>query len=173
MGDVVDRLVAMRIRSSYMPVGSPRLRPLLASRVPVSGSLARAARSAGVSPSRITVADHDELVACAFGLLRPQILISNATLAALTHAELQAVLAHEDHRVRRSDPLRVALAQITAGGLFMIPIIEDIRRHFVLTMELEAERSAISRASGLRSLAFVASMAALLGLLTMLPPMMS
>ncbi len=77
------------------------------------------------------------------GGLTPSILVSAGLVSELSPDELVAVLAHEEHHVRRRDPLRRAMQQAVADVLFWLPVVEwwaDRRRE---VSELAADRAAI------------------------------
>ncbi len=140
-------VIAAAVRITLIHVRTQRrLRPLLAGRCETPADVKIAAASAGVRPQQLVYAQNEELIAWAFGLVRPRVLISSAAVYGLTMAELRAVLSHEAHHLKRLDPLRMLLAHIAAAGLFMVPVIEDLRRHFVLTAELAADRAALASA---------------------------
>src|SRR5712691_10896180 len=77
------------------------------------------------------------------GGFTPSILVSAGLVSELSGDELVAVLAHEQHHVRRYDPLRRAMQQAMAEVLFWLPVIDwwaDRRRE---ASELAADRAAI------------------------------
>ena len=85
-------------------------------------------------------------VAFCRGGLRPSILVSVGLVSELSTDELVAVLAHEQHHVRRGDPLRRAMQQAMAEVLFWLPVVHwwaDRRRE---ASELVADRAAMRRA---------------------------
>jgi bla regulator protein blaR1 len=96
----------------------------------------------------------DEVEAFCAGLLRPQIYVSTAALAALSGTELVAVLAHERHHRRRRDPLRIALGRVVARGLFFLPGARLLNERYCALAELAADDFAVeSQAGGSRALA--------------------
>ena len=127
------------------------LRQLTPSVERIPGELERAAAEAGLG-NAIEIADTDELIAFTYGLHRPRILLSTGALAALSRAELAAVLAHEAHHVRRRDPLRVYLAEVASRAFALVPLLGAIARYFVESTELAADRHAMTHA-GRRPLA--------------------
>lgn len=113
--------------------------------------LERPAAEAGLG-NGIEVAVTNELIAFTYGLRRPRVLLSTGALAALSRAELTAVLAHEAHHVRRLDPLRVYLAEVASRAFALVPLLGEIAQYFVESTELAADRHAMTRA-GRRPLA--------------------
>lgn len=87
------------------------------------------------------------LVLCAsptafcYGLLRPRICITSGLLAALAPDELEAVLRHERHHLRRYDPLRVLLWTMISGTFWWLAEQAD-QAH--LLRELAADRTVIA-----------------------------
>ncbi len=85
--------------------------------------------------------------ACAFcaGLLRPQVYVSQGLLSLLTPWELEAVLRHEAHHLRRRDPLRLfflGLAQRLAAPL---PVARALLDRVRVEIELAADRAALQQ----------------------------
>jgi len=110
-------------------------------RTPAPSPLAVGAAHAGAS--RVECVTVEAPVAFCHGGLRPSILVSAGLLNQLSPDELVAVLAHEQHHVRRRDPLRRAMQQAMAEVLFWLPVIDwwaDRRRE---ASELAADRAAI------------------------------
>jgi Zn-dependent protease with chaperone function len=86
------------------------------------------------------------------GLLRPRVFLSAAGRERLSDTELRAVLAHEDHHVRRRDPLRLFAARILADALFFVPALSRLERRYAELAELAADEAAV-RAAGSSALA--------------------
>lgn len=118
------------------------VRKLLRERVYMP-QLPQAAERSAVN-NTLDVVDNPELVVFAYGLIRPRVLISTAALDHLNHDELAAVLEHEAHHVARRDPLRVFVAEAASRAFFMVPLVGDLKRHFLISSELAADRRALS-----------------------------
>lgn len=86
------------------------------------------------------------------GLLRPRVFLSAAARDRLCDTELRAVLAHEDHHVRRRDPLRLFAARVLADALFFVPALSRLERRYAELAELAADEAAV-RAAGSAALA--------------------
>lgn len=89
----------------------------------------------------------DGAAACAFcaGLLRPQVYVSRGLLSTLSPREVEAVLRHEAHHLRRRDPLRLfflGLAQRLAAPLPVARVLLDRAR---VEIELAADRAALQQ----------------------------
>jgi BlaR1 peptidase M56 len=113
-------------------------------RTPAPSALSIGAARAGALRVECVIANAP--VAFCHGGLRPSILVSAGLVSELSADELLAVLAHEQHHVRRCDPLRRAVQQAVAEVFFWLPVIDwwaDRRRE---ASELAADRAAIRRA---------------------------
>ena len=82
-------------------------------------------------------------VAFCHGGLTPSILVSAGLVRELSSDELVAVLAHEQHHVRRYDPLRQAMQQAMADVFFWLPLVEWWAERRREASELAADRAAI------------------------------
>lgn len=98
------------------------------------------------------VADPAPLAFCA-GLLRPRIYLSTGALERLSREELRAVLAHEAHHAACRDPLRLLLARALGEGLFFLPAMRRIGRHYATAAELAADEAAVRTGGGRQPLA--------------------
>lgn len=83
---------------------------------------------------------------CTVGLLKPRVLVSNEFRRAVSGGVLAAALAHETAHVRRRDPLRIWLAQLSADLQWPIP--GTARRFSAWLLALEAERDNEAVAGG-------------------------
>lgn len=101
------------------------------------------ATTLNLSPSLLLFSSPAPLAFC-FGLWRPRIAVSTGLMSLLTDRELKAVLLHEDHHRRRHDPLRGLLAEVGAATFFFLPISAQLRDWFMASLELAADRYAIS-----------------------------
>jgi Zn-dependent protease with chaperone function len=79
------------------------------------------------------------------GLWRPRLYLSDATLAALTDGELDAVLAHEQHHLRHRDPLRIFFARVLSDALFFLPVLRRLSERYTAMAELAADAAAVRR----------------------------
>jgi Zn-dependent protease with chaperone function len=91
---------------------------------------------------RILTASHP--VACTVGLWQPQIVLSTELIAALSPAELRAVIGHEWGHVCRRDPLRLALLQVCSRVLWFFPIVRALGRDSARHMEDAADDMAVA-----------------------------
>ncbi|MDQ6730261.1 MAG: M56 family metallopeptidase [Actinomycetota bacterium] len=99
----------------------------------------------------VIVFRHTRTQAFCAGYLRPCVYVSTATLDALTPAELQAVLAHEnEHRARR-DPLRIASARVLGHALFFLPALGRLVERYAELAELRADAAAVRATQGDRA----------------------
>lgn len=89
------------------------------------------------------------------GLVWPRAYVTRGAVERLPDDELQQVIAHEHHHVRRRDPLRLALGRSAAHGLFYLPVLRDLLDGCTRLAELaaddaasasERERDALARA---------------------------
>jgi beta-lactamase regulating signal transducer with metallopeptidase domain len=93
-------------------------------------------------PVRVT---HEDVPPATFGLARPLILISRATLAQLSADELQMVLAHELGHIRRRDYASNLLKAVTRAVLIFSPFASRLARAFVLDMEMSCDALVVRR----------------------------
>jgi Zn-dependent protease with chaperone function len=82
-------------------------------------------------------------VACTVGLWRHHIVLSTGLLAALSAAEIQAVVSHEWGHVRRRDPLRLFLLRWCSQTLWFLPIVRAMARDSAQAMEEAADDLAV------------------------------
>lgn len=85
------------------------------------------------------------------GLLRPRVYFSSGALELLDAPALAAVLAHEQHHVRRHDPLRLACGRVLSAGLFFIPAHRRLVQRQHALAEISADEAAVLTAGGDRS----------------------
>ena len=86
---------------------------------------------------------HSSVLAFCAGLLKPRIYVSSATIEALDAAELEAVVAHEQHHADKRDPLRVFVAGVASDGLFFAPALRRLADRYSALAELAADRAAV------------------------------
>lgn len=77
----------------------------------------------------------------------PRVVVSTGLVEIATHAELLAVLSHEDFHRRHRDPLRVLAFRTWAAAFFFIPILGAVLRRALDRQEPRADRAAV-RACG-------------------------
>jgi hypothetical protein len=82
------------------------------------------------------------------GVFRPQVLVSQAALSALTKAEMDACLSHERAHVRRFDNLKKLLLLLSP-----FPAMRDLERAWTEAAEIEADDAAVSSQEGALDLA--------------------
>ena len=111
----------------------------LARRIP---RLARLVKDLGLSQHVVVLSAEAPLAFC-FGLLRPRICLTAGLAAALSDAELKAVLLHEDYHRCHYDPLRGLLAETLAAMLFFLPVAAELRDLSLTATELAADRHAV------------------------------
>lgn len=128
------------------------IRSLLAKRLPVPPAVRAAAAGLGVD-GRIDVVDDVRPFSFCYWFLRPRICLSTGLIARLAEDELRAVLLHERYHLRHRDPLRLVIARYFAAGLYVVPVVEDLVRHFTLEKELEADEDAVHAMGDVRPLA--------------------
>jgi hypothetical protein len=93
-------------------------------------------------PNVLVIADPSPRAFCA-GYLRPRVYISQAAVNLLGHAELQAVLAHENHHRRVRDPLCLACGRIFSQALFFLPALRELFGRYSDVAELNADGAAV------------------------------
>ena len=125
---------------------------LLARRVAGPAALARAAEGLGLE-GRIDVVEDDRPFSFCYWFMRPRICLSTALVRRLDVPELRAVLLHERYHLLHRDPLRLVVARYFAAGLYVVPVVEELVRHFVLEKELEADEDAVRAMRDVRPLA--------------------
>jgi BlaR1 peptidase M56 len=95
--------------------------------------------------ARVLVVEDLRPRAFCFGILRPRVYVSTGALAAMSGAELEAVVAHEGHHVARRDPLRILIAQILRDALFFLPIMRHVTDRYTALAEVAADEAAVRR----------------------------
>jgi len=98
-------------------------------------------------PGVNVIADPRPQAFCA-GYLRPSVYVSRCTVDLLTHAELDAVLAHEHHHRRLRDPLRIACGRVLSEALFFIPVLKLLAAREADIAELRADHAAVCAREG-------------------------
>lgn len=119
-------------------------RPLVEAETP--GRLRVAAERVGI-PGRVVCVDDAARYAYCAGVWRPRIYVSRGAVRALRTRELEAVLWHEAHHLRRHDPLRALVARSIAALFTVIPAVTQLAARFEAAKELDADQAAL-RAQG-------------------------
>ena len=114
--------------------------------------LASAARRAGLASAPVCFLDSQPYAYCR-GYLRPQIWVSSGAVATLSHAELEAVLHHEDYHRRSHDPMRILSGRVLGQFFFALPVIRQLAVRFEVAKELDADRAAVARQGTTKHLA--------------------
>jgi Zn-dependent protease with chaperone function len=102
-------------------------------------------------PRRAIVFEGSRPQAFCAGLLRPRVFVSRGAVAALTPDQLDAVLAHEMHHVRRRDPLRLLVARVLADALFFLPVLRRAVDRYGALAEVAADEAALRRTGDRRA----------------------
>lgn len=111
-----------------------------------------AAAAAGLV-GRIDVVEARRPFAFAYGWLRPRVCVSTGLVDRLDQHELEAVLHHEGWHVARRDPLRILMAQTVGAAFGVVPEIRRMVHHYVLAIEVAADRHVVATMGHPRSLA--------------------
>lgn len=114
-----------------------------------------ASTGVAVGSAVVHVIRDDRPRAFCHGLLRPRIYLSSGILAALSPAELGALLAHERHHARRRDPLRLAVARVLGSALFFLPVLPRLLARYADEAELAADEAALRDGQDVAALAAV------------------
>ncbi|HYD35110.1 MAG TPA: M56 family metallopeptidase [Vitreimonas sp.] len=110
------------------------------SRMPIR--LLRLSNQLGLENDELILINSSQPVAITVGIFNPRIVISTHLMTELTHKELEAVLIHEVHHLRRCHPLLFLAAEVVASSLPFVPIIKEIVGHFRYLMEYQADKRA-------------------------------
>lgn len=120
--------------------------------VDAPGRLRDAASRVGIAGRVLCVDDRARYAYCA-GLLGPRVYVSLGAVRALTRRELEAVLWHEAHHLRRRDPLRALIARGLAALFRAAPVVGELAARFEIATELDADRAALLAQGTARGLA--------------------
>ena len=116
--------------------------------------VARLATRLNLAGSLVVVAGRVPFSFC-YGFWRPRICLSLGLVELLTEAELEAVLRHEAYHLHRREPLRMAMAICLSHFFFFVPLLAELRDHYLAEKELAADAAAVAvtgRASLARAL---------------------
>lgn len=111
-----------------------------------------AAARVGVADRVRCIADDARYAYCA-GAIHRRIYVSMGAVRALRPRELEAVLWHEAHHLRRCDPLRVLVARGLAALFVAVPIVGELAVRLEIAMELDADSAALRAQGGADGLA--------------------
>jgi beta-lactamase regulating signal transducer with metallopeptidase domain len=78
-----------------------------------------------------------------YGVWRPRIVVTTTLAEAMTPAQLDATLRHEESHLRRLDPLRRGLLAVAAATFWYVPLVRHWQSCQVVRQELLADRHAI------------------------------
>jgi Zn-dependent protease with chaperone function len=93
----------------------------------------------------VAIVDHDAPAVYCLPRGRHQIVVSAGALAALTPAQLYAVLAHERTHLRRHHHAIMALATALARAFPRVPLLSQARIQLAVLAEMAADDAAIRR----------------------------
>jgi len=108
-------------------------------------------RAAGLD-GRVQLVEASEPFSFTYGVRAARVVISEGLVTGLSADELGAVLEHERYHLRNADPLKAGVALAMSRMFFYLPVLHDLREHYIVGRELVADRRAI-RVHGARSLA--------------------
>lgn len=134
--------IAVVARAVYLEAATRRyLRRLVTAEAPpaLAASMART----GAGPVRFVVSGHPAAFCAA--ALRPAIHVTEGLVERLRPCELDAVLIHEQHHLRRREPLRRLIWNALGAVLFYVPLVPWWARHRAELAELAADRTAITQ----------------------------
>ncbi|MDQ3556565.1 MAG: M48 family metalloprotease, partial [Gemmatimonadota bacterium] len=101
-----------------------------------------AARSAGVEPGAVRVAQGLPTAAFTVGWLRPRVFVAASLADRLEPNQLTAVFAHEGAHALRRDPLRLSLLRFLTCTLFWIPALRRLADDIADEAEIQADDAA-------------------------------
>lgn len=143
-------LTPMSLRA--LRASRPRTRRQRPATVEVRGPLRRCATRVGLSHLVVCVNDDARYAYCA-GLLSPRVYVSLGAVRSLRSDELEAVLLHEGHHLRRRDPLRSLIARVLGALFLSVPLISELVKRFEVARELDADHAALAAQGTPRGLA--------------------
>jgi len=98
-------------------------------------------------PAVSVIDDRAPYAFCA-GFLRPRVYVSTRTLELLSRAELEVVLAHEQHHRAVRGPLRQACGRVLTQALFFMPVLRRLHDRYGELAELTADAAALQATDG-------------------------
>lgn len=91
----------------------------------------------------IVTSDHEIYAFCG-GLLRPRVYLSRGILSILDNDEIDALIRHERHHLRRRDPARIFVAGLLRGLAPVLPVLATFDQWVRVRVELAADRAALA-----------------------------
>ncbi|WP_336775264.1 M56 family metallopeptidase [Paenibacillus sp. MMO-58] len=104
---------------------------------------------------RITVIDHDSILAHTFGFFRPRIVVSAKLIEQFSERQLAAILWHEWSHCRSYDPMRMLFVKIMNDSLPYIPIFKRLAHYIQVWVELQADQYSVRKMNSSYELASV------------------
>lgn len=105
-----------------------------------------------VGDRAVVTHETERVYAFCSGLFRPQMYLSRGLLHLLTPNEIEAVVRHELHHLRRRDPLWLFLGSLGVRLASVMPILATLDHSLRVRVELAADREVVA-AMGVESLA--------------------
>lgn len=109
----------------------------------LSPVVARLARRLDLT-GRLVIVPSRETFSFCYGLWCPRICLSLGLVELLTEVELEAVLRHEAYHLHRREPLRMAIAISLSHFFFFVPLLAELRDHYLAEKELSADAAAVA-----------------------------
>ncbi len=91
---------------------------------------------------KIKVFKSDKALAFTFGFLKPKIYLSTTLINDLSKEELDVVLAHENHHLKKRHHLWSLLLSFIKNSLFFLPIVHWIYDRYRANIEFECDKEA-------------------------------
>lgn len=117
------------------------LKEILNSKIPTPESVKKVALELGIE-DKLTVTKDGAYTSFCYGLFFPKICLNLELAQSLTKKELKAILLHESHHLESKDPLKILITQTIQSFFFFLPISKDFHNHFLLSLEIAADRAA-------------------------------
>lgn len=101
---------------------------------------------------KLQVVNSSDFLSFSYGLFNPKICVSLDLTKSLSRNELKAVLIHERNHINNNDPAKILLGQVFTSMFFFIPVLKDIHNSFVISKEVDADKSVFAELRSNRSL---------------------
>lgn len=88
---------------------------------------------------------NDKPFAFCFGIRKPKIYVSTATVSMMTEAELEAILIHEKYHLDNKDTLIMLLATVSQWLFPFFPLISDLLYNYRIEREIKADQETIHK----------------------------
>lgn len=118
---------------------------VLASRIDTPPAIARLRDRHRLDFPIVCYQDTD-LQAFCLGVRQSSIAVSSGLIAALSEAEMEAVVLHEAAHAASRDPSRMLLLKALAAALFYIPLVHTLRQRYLVRLEIRADHAAVAQA---------------------------